>query len=196
MTQINLAPGTQYIAYARRRRRLLYSTAALICLVLLVVWIVVARLQASSEQRHDTLTTSLQSVEGDIARAAEAVRRIEQFENRLAAMEVLLANHTTWTPVLGELERLLPVGTAIEQLVIERETGELKLTGVTPNFDEVAQTFASFMSSANRPTLFADGNISLIERVIIQTTETVTGSTSYRFVMSVSLGAGEVPALQ
>src|SRR5688572_11329830 len=116
MATINLAPGTQYLAGIRRRRRFLFMLSAGIIIVLLLVWGGLEAAARSIEGKLVSTQGELRTLERQIAEAGPDVDRITLFEERLTAVNVLLNGHRSYTPILKELERLLPSATVLTNL--------------------------------------------------------------------------------
>lgn len=164
MTQINLAPGTQYIAAARRRRQALYLMSGAMLVVLLVVWLVFFFWQKSVDAKVTAGTADLQKLEVEIKQAGDAVSRIKLFEGRLTALDQLLDNHMSWGGVLGEIERLLPPQTVLTSIDANQLSGIVSVQGRGAAIDLVALTLASFRSTPTHETLFTDVTFTDISR--------------------------------
>jgi Tfp pilus assembly protein PilN len=165
MAQINLAPGSQYVAVVRRRRRVLYGIAGGLAAVAIFTAVAVSVMVRSSESAEQSLREELKGVETQIAAASEEAKRIRLFDSRLNNVAQLLDKHQVWTPHLQELERLLPPDTLLKSLNGSHGDGTLELAGSTPNIDGVAVALANL---ANQPlshtTLFSGGTITNVTR--------------------------------
>lgn len=168
MAQINLAPGTMFIAAARRRQRTLYVGSVVIVVILLAVWLSLFVWERNLQQRRDTAAASLQKITAEITRTGDGARRIEEFEGRLLALDQLLENHVEWAPIFAELERLLPVATVLTQIDANIAQGTIAVRGKTPAVDIVAQTLASLRDTPTRATLFTDVNFSTLSREAVR----------------------------
>lgn len=165
MAQINLAPGSQYIAIVRRRRRMLYVTAGLVAISAIIAGIVLSILVARAEKTEQSLNQELQSVESRIAQASEEVRRIQLFESRLTSVKNLLDNHKTWSAYLQEIERLLPLETILTTIQANHSSETINLVGSTISIDRAAESLASLQNQpVTHTTLFTSGTISNVEQ--------------------------------
>ncbi|MEX1997901.1 MAG: hypothetical protein WEA04_04495 [Candidatus Andersenbacteria bacterium] len=164
MATINLAPGTAYLASIRRRRRALFSLSIGIVVLLVVMWGILAGLQSSAARALTRSQAQLQGLERRIIEAGDDVTRITLFEERIDALEELLATHVSPLPLLQEIERLLPAPTVLIDLEMTTREGQLIVSGNTPNIDEVAQTLASLTTSPTRKTMFTAVDLASIAR--------------------------------
>lgn len=156
MAQINLAPQTQFAAAARRRRRVLYIIAAGVLVVLLLAWLVLFGLRQRAQAHVTAVDESIASLETEITRLGDDVDRVASFEGRLSALETLLDQHVTWTPLLQEFERLLPPAVTLTSLEVSEGGSTIRIGGIAPNLDDIAQLLASLESGSDRQTLFGD----------------------------------------
>src|SRR5687768_15477566 len=99
---------------------------------------------------NQALARSVQEAQGELSalerRIAEAgpdVERITLFEERLAAVDTLLDQHSKYSRALLELERLLPPPTVLTSLSIDTQKAIADIVGRTTSIDEVAQALAS-----------------------------------------------------
>ena len=181
MAQINLAPGTQFIAAARRRRRALYLTGILLLLLVGVVWGGLYAWSGNLDEELQTQTVALEKLEAEITRAGETVDRIKAFESRLTALDALLDDHIDWAPVFAEIERLLPPATVITNLEVTNELQKISVQGNAPTVDAVAQTLASLRDTPARETLFSNIDVSGVSRVGVRDEAGVEIASQYSF---------------
>lgn len=181
MATINLAPGTQYLAAIRRRRRNLFMVAGGIVVIVVLVWGGLSLAVVSAQRALAAAQGELSSLERNIAEAGPDVARIALFEERLEAAAKLLTNHKVYTPMLKELERLIPPPTVLTNLTIDSEKAIAEVSGTTPNIDEVAQVLASFESSIARPTMFATTELQSVLRNEIKSAEGGPTTVEYIF---------------
>lgn len=165
MAEINLAPGTEYLALARRRRQRVFGIAAGIVLLLGGAWGGLFLLQRSSERQQHDLEAQLSATEAEIMRLGEQSGRVKLFEERLTAIAGLLDSHISWDPLLRDLERILPPPTVITRLKVDVASQTVELSGETPDVDAVAQTLASLASTQPRPTIFSLASLHGINRL-------------------------------
>lgn len=171
MATINLAPGTQYIAAIRRRQRTLFSLSAGIIIAVVLVWAGLFLLNQAAEKNLLQTQGELSALERSLAEMGPDVERITLFEERLAALDSLLDHHSRYTPLLQEIERLLPPPTVLTTLAVNTQRGVAEMTGTTPNIDEVAQTLASLTASPGRATVFNQAELQSIVRNEIKSVE-------------------------
>lgn len=154
MANINLAPGTQFVALARKRRRRLFLVSFVLLVLLGGVWLGLVAFKGQAEAAQTQVEARLNTVQTEIAKLGSEVTRVELFEDRLVELDALLDAHLEWGTLFEELQRLLPPPTVINAATINADSGELNLTGVTPDIDTVAQTLTSLSSGPNHETLF------------------------------------------
>lgn len=181
MATINLAPGTQYLAGIRRRRRFLFTLSAGIIVVLVLGWGTLEVAARSAEEKLVTHQGELRTLERQIVEAGPDVERVTLFEERLAAVNILLNGHRSYTPLLKELERLLPPATVLTNLTIDSEKATTEVSGTTPNIDDVAQALASLTSSPEHPTVFSTVELQSILRNEIKSGEGAPTTIEYVF---------------
>jgi len=167
MAQINLAPGTQFIAAARRRRRALYASGTLLLILIGVIWGGLFVWVQGAEEELQAEAVALQKLEAEITRAGDTVDRIESFESRLLALNRLLDDHIDWAPVFVEIQRLLPETTRIRSLDFQHEQNKITIEGRAPTVDHVAQTLASLRDTPARETLFKDIEVGILRRTSV-----------------------------
>lgn len=165
MAEINLAPGTEYLALATRRRRRIFGITAAIILLVAAVWGGLFLLQSSYQKQHQDLTQQLSSVEAEIMRLGEQAQRVKLFEERLSAVAGLIDTHVAWDPFLKELERILPPPATLTRLEVDVRGHTVELSGQTPDVDAVAVTLASLASTPARPTTFATAALDSVTRL-------------------------------
>lgn len=181
MAQINLAPGTAFIAAARRRQRALYMVSAIAAIVLVAIWVGLFLWEKNVTTQRDAASASLQKVTAEISRAGEGVLRIEEFEGRLLALDQLLDKHIELAPIFAEIERLLPAATVLTQIDANITDGKILIKGKTPAVDVVAQTLASMRDTPARATLFASASFSSLTRESVRDPEGAEVGARYVF---------------
>jgi len=181
MAQINLAPGTAFIAAARRRQRTLYVISAVSVLALVTIWGSLFLWESRVTQQRDAAAANLQKVKGELTLAGDGVTRIEEFEGRLLALDQLLDKHIELAPIFAEIERLLPSATVLTQIDANITDGKILIKGKTPAVDVVAQTLASMRDTPARATLFASASFSSITREAVRDGDGVEVGTRYVF---------------
>lgn len=159
MTQINLAPDAQYIARVRQRKHILYILSGIIVAALIIVWTILMIMAQSLSSKDDSLTEQIGHLDTEIAQSQDKIHRIDLFERRLTAVDQLLQSRFAWSPVLQQLETLLPAPTVLSSIKGEAD-GAISLSGNTPNIDLVSQTMASLTTS----TFFKSGTITKVSR--------------------------------
>lgn len=186
MAAINLAPGTEYLALARKRKRHLYVVTGALAIVLLGIWGGLFMFRQQVKGQEQEVDRRIAAIEAEITRLGEEADRIRLFEARLTELDILLDNHTTWDPLLRELERLLPPPIVLTGADVNAENGTIHVDGQTTDIDIVAQTLASLQSTPIRETIFSSANVSNIQRESSENTETGEVSVSYKFVAEMS----------
>lgn len=181
MATINLAPGAQYLTVVRRRRRALFAVTAAIIVVVLLVGAVLFWMERRATEGLALAMGQLQTLETKIAELGPEVSRVTLFEERLKALDGLLANHINWVPLLQEIERLQPGATVLTELKADSRKGQLELQGSTPNIDEVAQALASLSTSAGRATMFTSTSLTSVVRKEVTTPDSPAVSVQYTF---------------
>lgn len=158
-TTVNLVPGREHALAAQKRRRVLTAVAVVIALMTLVIWLIIFAVNSSALAAQKEAEDHLDSVKNEIEKLAEAARRVELFENRLASLNSLLDTHIQWDPLLLEIERLLPPPIQITDLEVKSEDGTLLLGGIAPDLDQLAQGLASLENSDNHSTLLSQARL-------------------------------------
>lgn len=187
MAEINLAPGTEYVALARKRRQRVYGIAVVLLIAIGVVWGGLFLVQQRLEQNKREVQSGLAGVEAEITRLGDEARRVELFADRLEGLAVLLDKHITWDPFLADLERLLPPPVVMDLVQVDVSQGNVSIQGTTPDVEQVAQTLASLVSGPGRLTLFPDAKLNGIvrEEIVNEVGETVAAT--YNFAAELTL---------
>lgn len=192
MAEINLAPGTEYLAQARRRRRRVFSIAALIALLMLAAWGGLFLFRSSLQRQQRDLDSQLSAVEAEILRLGEQAERVKLFEERLGAIAGLINTHVSWDPFLKDLERVLPPPTVITRLKVDTKSGTVEIGGETPDVDAVAQTLASLAGAPARPTIFKSAALDSINRHEQTTPEGQVVGVRYEFAAVLTLDSQQL----
>lgn len=187
MAEINLAPGSEYVLFARRRRRRVYALTVLIALLVGLTWGGLFLLRGRYAGQHQDLTEQVAGVEAEILRLGDQAQRVQLFEERLTAIAGLLDNHIAWDPFLKELERILPPPAAITRLGIDTGSHSVELAGEAPDIDVVAQTLASVISTPARPTAFTAATLGSVSRLEQTTPDGQVVGVRYTFTANLIL---------
>lgn len=188
MPSVNLAPGTQQIVAAQRRRRRLFLFTFLIIVAVGLAW---GGLLFYRQSLNDQLTDEqdqLRKIQTEIARLSGNAERVELFEQRLGAVAGLLDQHVAWEPVFQGIERLLPPTVVLKSLDVDGNRGEVAISGITSDTDQVAGALASLLSDQNQ-TIFSNGQFSEVSRSV-QTSAEGQEVVEYEFQINLSFDQG------
>lgn len=194
MPSINLAPGTQQIAAAQKRRRRLYVMTILILLITSAAWGGVFLYQQQLEREAEDIQQQLRNVQTETARLADQADRVRLFEGRLTALGSLLSTHTSWDPILGGVEQLIPTTVTLEDLMANSQRGQVQLAGKTSDIDQVAVSLASFLDNQS---VFTDGVLGGVTRKEISSPEEgVPPTIQYDFQIELTFNPSILTAAQ
>lgn len=164
MPSVNLAPGTQYAIAARKRRIRLFVVAVIVLIVVAIAWVGLFLYESQLKTQVRGVQEQLSNVQAELASLSDGAKRVEQFEKQINALAAVLKDHIEWEPVLQNVEKLMPPATRLSSLEANAETGELFLSGHTPDIDQLSQAIASLKSDASP---FMLGKLSGVTRVEI-----------------------------
>lgn len=196
MAAINLAPGTEYLALARKRRRRLYSITVVLAVALIAIWVGLFLFRQQVQGQEQDLDRRIAAMDAEIARLGDEADRIRLFEARLNELDVLIDNHLQWDVLLQELERLLPAPTVLTSAEANVDTKTLTLGGVTPDIDQVAQALASLKDAPTRQTIFSQASLGSIARQEEVNPDTEEVSANYTFGASLTFDVESLRASQ
>ncbi|MBI3250554.1 MAG: hypothetical protein HYZ61_01730 [Candidatus Andersenbacteria bacterium] len=162
MPSVNLAPGTQYAIAARHRRQRLFWLALVIFVILALIWVGMLLYRKQVEGELSDTRDQLSTVQSELARLNDEAQRVEAFEKQLSSLSQLMQEHVVWEPLFQGIERLLPAPVRLTNLEAKGETGELFLTGRTPDVDQLSQALASLETESSP---FDVGQLTQVTRV-------------------------------
>ncbi len=154
MANINLAPGSQYLAAARKRRRNLFGISILIFFLLCLVWAGLWYYNQRVHAEKEDYASKISAINLQIAALQSDAKRVILFEHRLNEMSTLIDQHKNWDPILQGIEKYLPSNILINDLALDSQSGVITLSGSAPDADQVAQALASLHTRPDRPTPF------------------------------------------
>lgn len=160
MPKINLAAEVFRARLIARRRNTLYALSVALLIVVLGVWGIALLLMSATERRTEAVKKEIAVVDARLNARKDDVKAIRLFARRLELLRSRLDNHMGWTPLLGELERLVPLTVRMASLEGTTGTGEVEATALVPNLDTAADLVASLQSAAGaNETMFTDVDV-------------------------------------
>lgn len=166
MATINLAPGSQYAAAARQRQQILLVTSFGLVVVTAAIGAMIWFVDLQTKRQLALVEQQLKNINIQIDEREPDVTRIVEFENKIESLKQILSDHVIWTPILIELERLIPITTSLTSINLNEDSNILQLSGRTRNLDQVAEFLSSLTSSESRSTVFIDHDLSGVNRVV------------------------------
>jgi Tfp pilus assembly protein PilN len=182
---VNLAPETFFAQAARRRRNIILAIAILIAALLGIAWLTLFWLVRNSTNELTRAEQELAAVEREVERNRPLVDRVSLFEQRLKSFDELLAQHVTWNPMFGDIEKLVPAPVTLEGLNAELKQGTMTLRGSAATVDDIAQMVASLKSRPEKTTMFNN----IVVENIVQEDDAETGVRQYMFSLTMAFDA-------
>jgi Tfp pilus assembly protein PilN len=184
-TNINLAPGTEYIIAARKRRTRLYLISVAIVVIFTIAYGVLFFYVQALEQKNTDIQAGISVASADLHKKNDIVIRVAEFEKRLTQTKALLDTHVYWESLFADLERLLPTDTVLTSFEAKSTDTTVSIQGTTPSIDAVAQAMASLSAGPAHASVFKNGIVKSVSRADQKNGEVT--STRYSFVMTLEV---------
>lgn len=170
MPKINLAAEVFRARLIARRRRVLYLLSVVLILVAVGGWTIPFFLARAVEKDTQSLEEQIAAVGAQLKRRESEVRAIRQFADRLVLLRERLGQHTGWSRVFQELERLALPPVTFLSLSGSATSGALKAAVGVPSLDVAADLVASLQRARDANETFfssvAVDSVSLEQRAI------------------------------
>ncbi len=154
-----------------RRRQRLAAGAGLVLLLVLVaqvgIWTTIRQKDAAIADRLGVMERELQKHQDEVraVRSGVAADALKKYEAKVAALNnILEAAAFSWSGLLNELERSVPPGVALSEILPDTRTGRVALRGTARSFAELSQ----FLRVLEQRTTF--GNVFLLRQAVKKST--------------------------
>jgi Tfp pilus assembly protein PilN len=166
MPKINLAQETMRSQVIARRRKIIYVVSSVLLLIVAAVYAAGFFLTRNVEEKVAGVNQRIASLEGELRKKEPGGKEIKAFSSRLVNMKTALKEHTRWSQVLTELERLVLPNVTINSLKGGTEKNSIAVTVSTPTIEAAADLVVSLQNAIGKnETYFKDVTASSLAAV-------------------------------
>lgn len=150
MPKINLAQETMRNEAVARRRKIIYAISGGILLLVVAIYFSSYFLIKNVEGKINDVNLRISSLESQLRNREPGGKEIKAFSSRLVNMKNLLNNHTRWSQVLAELERLFLPNVIVETLKGGTEKNIVTIKVNAPTIEAAADLIVSLQNEVSK----------------------------------------------
>ena len=150
MPKINLAQETMRNQVVARRRRVIYTISSVLLLIVAAVYFAGFFLTKNVEEKVATVNQRIASLESQLKTKEPGGKEIKAFSSRLVNVKLLLKDHTRWSQVLAELERLVLPNVTAKTLKGGTEKNIITMEVGTPTIEAAADLIVSLQNAVGK----------------------------------------------
>jgi len=166
MPKINLAQETMRNQVVARRRKTVYAISSVLLLVVAAFYFGGFFLTKNVEGKVAIVNQRIAGLEGELRTREPGGKEIKAFSSRLVNMKTLLNDHTRWSQVLTELERLVLPNVTVKTLKGGTEKDLIAVEFNTPTIEAAADLVVSLQDAIGKnETYFKDVTASSLSTV-------------------------------
>lgn len=157
MPKINLAQETMRSQAIARRRRVIYAISSMLVVVIAAIYLGGYFLIKNVEGKVTDVNQRIASLESELKAREQDGEAIKEFNSRLVNVKAILKDHTRWSRVLTELERLVLPNVAIKSLKGGTKQSSITVDVSAPTIEAAADLVVSLQNAIGKnETYFKD----------------------------------------